>query len=133
MQVQTEEAGQAQRRAIMATRLNDERAIIFSNLLNGVPVWQVARDFHKQADGEVQRIFDFILAKIKSYCFERKLPPVLGSTVAEVRQYKAICFEILPKINLDKEPMYGKIFEEKMSLTRDGTFTHQDVLRNMKA
>jgi hypothetical protein len=42
--------------------LKDERALVFMNLMNGVPVCQVARDFRK-SEPDVMHIFRFILRK----------------------------------------------------------------------
>ena len=46
-------------------RMNDPRALIFTNLLNGVPIWQVCRDFGK-SELDVMNIFRFVMRKIRS-------------------------------------------------------------------
>lgn len=93
----------------------DDRALIFSNLVNGVPIDQVARDFRKSAE-EVERVFSFVLRKVKSYCFLRQTrrgyPAITASTVAEARRYRLTCLEVLPKLNLDKEAQFKDIHNE---------------------
>jgi hypothetical protein len=118
--------------AILATRLNDERALIFSNLLNGVPAWQVARDFHRSTEQEVMEIFRFILRKIRSRRLERMEPPILGATVEEVRRYRMVCLSILPKLNLDKDPKFQKVMYETVDVRDDGSIRNEDFLRQLK-
>lgn len=103
----------------------DPRALIFSNLLNGVPVAHVARDFGK-SENEVLQTFGFVLRKIKSYAFERKMPSILASSVAEAKRYRITCLSILPKLNLDKEPKFKQIHNE--IITPDNVMS---VARNM--
>lgn len=101
----------------MATSPDDERVLIFQNLLNGVPAAQVARDFHKQSEEEVMRIFSSVLRKIKSYVFQRRLPIIGASTLVEIRsKYKMTCLGILPKLNLDKEPKHPNIITEVLTV-----------------
>lgn len=118
--------------AIMAERLKDERALIFSNLLNGVPVWQVARDFHKSSEQEVMDIFRFILRKIRSRRLERMEPPIVGDTIEEIRRQRIACLTALPKLNLDKDPRYKNVMHETVDLKTDGSIRHQEVLQRMK-
>jgi hypothetical protein len=96
----------------------DDRALIFSNLLNGVPLWQVARDFHK-TESEVNYTFAFILRKIKSYCFlrqaQRAYPPIMASTVEEAKKYRLTCFSVLPKLNLEKSAQFKDINNETVT------------------
>lgn len=130
------EAEVARKRQLMEARASGESALIFSNLLNGVAIADVARTYKKGSEAEVGRIFQFVLNKIKSYCFERGLPPMLGSGIPEIgknQQKKLRCFEILPMLNLDKDPKFAKILDEKMELRSNGTLTHQDVLKEMHA
>jgi hypothetical protein len=117
--------------AIVAARLNDERALIFANLLNGVPEWQVARDFHKSVP-DVMHIFRFILRKIKSRRLERTEPPIVGHTIEEARKQRIACLTILPKLNLDRDPRYKDVFHEPVDLKDDGTVRNAEFLRQMK-
>src|ERR1700761_8648127 len=112
--------------SIMSERLKDERALIFSNLLNGVPVWQVARDFRKSSEQEVMNIFNFILRKIRSRRLERMEPPIVGSTIEEVRKQRVVCLTTLPKLNLDKDPRYKNVMHETVDLKTDGSIRNQD-------
>lgn len=101
------------------TPLTDPRSLIFANLLKGVPIQQVARDFHK-SESEINQIFSFVLRKIKSYCFERSiqkkaLPIVIASTVQEAQRYRLTCLQVLPQLNLDKAPKYKDILSEPVN------------------
>jgi hypothetical protein len=116
---------------IIAARLNDERALIFTNLLNGVPVWQVARDFHR-SEPDVMHIFRFIVRKIRSRRLERMEPPIVGNTIDEVRRQRIACLTILPKLNLDKDPRYKDVFHETVDIKNDGTIRNADFLAQMK-
>ncbi len=93
----------------------DDRALIFSNLLNGVSVEQVAREFKKSLD-EVQRDFSYVLRKVKSYCFLRQTQkgyaPINASTIEEAKKYRLTCLSVLPNIKLDKEPHFKDIQHE---------------------
>jgi hypothetical protein len=117
--------------AVMAARLHDERALIFTNLMNGVPVWQVARDFHK-GEPDVMNIFRFILRKIRSRRLERMEPPIMGNTIDEVRKQRIACLTILPKLNLDRDPRYKDVLHENVDITKDGTVRNEDFIRQMK-
>jgi hypothetical protein len=91
------------------------KTLVFSNLLNGVPRWQVARDLHLE-NHEVADAFNFVLAKVKSYCFQRNMPAIIGDNEAEVAKHHRIaCLTILPNLNLDKAPAIGKIITEKVT------------------
>ena len=120
-------------KAVLDARLNDERALIFRNLLNGVPVWRVARDFKLGSEQEVQNIFNFVVRKIRSYLLQQMLPPIVGLTVSELQRSRLRCFEILPLLNLDKEPLYRKVAHEEIEMKSDGTVRNMDLLRQLKA
>lgn len=117
--------------ALKQARLQDNRALIFTNLLNGVPVWQVCRDFHK-TESEVMNIFRFILRKIKSRRLERMEPPIIGNSIAEIQRQRITVLTILPKLNLDKDPLYKDVLHEAVDIKNDGTVRNADVLRQMK-
>lgn len=93
----------------------DTRALIFSNLLNGVPLGQVAQAFHK-TESEINQIFSFVLRKIKSYCFVRQTqkayPTITASTLEDAKKYRLTCLEVLPKLNLDKDSQFKDIQTE---------------------
>ena len=116
--------------AIKAARLKDDRALIFSNLLNGVPAWQVARDFHR-SEPDVMNIFRFILRKIKSRRLERMEPPIVGNSIAEIQRHRVTVLTILPNLNLDRDPLYKDVFHEPMEITQDGKVRNADVIRQM--
>jgi hypothetical protein len=109
----------------------NNQALIFANLLNGVPEQQVAEVF-KISREEVQRSFAFVLRKVKSYIFLRQAPhwkhyekggplegaPVMayptitGSTLDEAKKHRLTCLSVLPKLKLDKEPQFKDIQTE---------------------
>jgi hypothetical protein len=117
--------------AIKAARLKDDRALIFTNLVNGVPAWQIARDFHR-SEPDVMHIFRFILRKIKSRRLERMEPPIVGNSISEIRRQRITVLTILPKLNLDRDPLYKDVFHEPMEIKQDGTVRHSEFLRQLK-
>src|SRR5580692_9304331 len=117
--------------AIKEARRNDSRALIFTNLLNGVPAWQVARDFHR-SEPDVMNIFRFILRKIKSRRLERMEPPIVGNSIAEIRKQRITCLTILPKLNLDRDPLYKDVLHEPVDIKNDGTMRNEDFLTSLK-
>ncbi len=100
--------------AVAAARLKDSRVLIVNNLLNGVPVWVVARSFHIEAK-EVESIFTFAMTKVKDYLFRYCKPPIFCETIEEARKDRVNILAVLPKLNLDKEPEYKKIVTEKVT------------------
>ena len=120
----------------------DNRGAIFRNLLNGVPVWQVARDFHI-SESEVNSAFSYVLRKIKSFCFQRSLgyrepgspsapvqamPIIPAGTIEEAKKYRLSFLSVLEKLNLDKPPAFKDIQTE--TVTPDNIMT---VARNLSA
>lgn len=96
--------------------MSDDRALIFKNLLNGVPIQQVCRDFHK-TESEVNQIFSFVLRKIKNYCWLRSatkvaLPMVHAGNLEEAKKYRIQCLSVLPKLNLNKDSQYKDFHSE---------------------
>lgn len=97
-----------ERNTLMQERLRDERALIYRNLLNGVPVFKVCESFHK-SEPEVMQVFRYVTRKIKNYIFEKMLPPIYCDSISEAMRYKVQILQILPKLNLDKAPIYKDI------------------------
>jgi len=96
--------------------MSDYRSLIFSNLLNGVPVSQVCRDFQK-SESEVMQVFHFVFRKRKSYCFLRStqkiaMPMVYGYTIEDAKKSRLTCLNVLPKLNLNKEAEFKDIQAE---------------------
>ncbi len=83
----------------------DERKLIFSNLLNGVPLDTVAQVFHKTC-ADVQADFNYIVQKIKNYCFLNAVPAIHCESIEQARKVRHSIFPILEVINLDKSPIY---------------------------
>jgi hypothetical protein len=96
----------------------DSRALIFSNLLNGVSIEQVAREFRK-SEQEVKQVCAYVLRKVKSYCFLRQTQkgyvPIAASTIEQARKYRITCLTVLPKLKLDKEPEFKDIQNETVT------------------
>jgi hypothetical protein len=128
---QLREERQAKDAAIMAARLKDERVMIFANLMNGVPEWKIAEQFHKSVP-DVMHIFRFILRKIRSRRLERMEPPIVGNSLAEIRRQRITVLTLLPRLNLDKEPHYSNVMHEGMEVKQDGTVRNADFLRQLK-
>lgn len=110
----------------------DNRALIFANLVNGVPPEQVARDF-RQSEAEVMQVFAFVLRKIKSYCFMRSRQKnavriITASNLKEAKDCRVLCLSVLPKLNLDNPPEYKDIQHEVV--TPDNVMA---VARNLNA
>jgi hypothetical protein len=131
-----EEKAENQRRErekaeLMEKRLKDERALIFQNLLNDVPVWQVAHAYHRSQD-EVMNIFNFIMRKIRSRVLERMERPIFGTTIEEIQKSKRRCLAMLPFLNLDKEPRYANVLHEHIEIKRDGTTRNLDLVKQIK-
>jgi len=128
---ETVKAEEAAKAALMERRLNDSRALIFKNLLNGVSIAQVAKDFRK-SEPDVMNIFRYILRKIKSRRLERMEPMIVGNSISEIRRQRVTVLSILPKLNLDRDPLYKDVFHEPMQIKDDGTIRNADVLSQMK-
>lgn len=91
-----------------------ERELIFINLVNGVPIADVAKAFHKETENQVMEDFRFVALKIKNYMFARAMPFISLDTVAEAMQNKLQAFELLNKVNLDVLPQFQKITANKI-------------------
>ena len=121
---------------LIAERMMDDRALIFGNLLKGVSAQELARTFHR-TENEVQQIFNFILRKIRSRRLERMEPAIPGNTLEELRRpamrgSRIAFLEILPKLNLDKDPTFKRIMHEEIEMKNDGSMRNEDVLRQLK-
>lgn len=100
------------------------KGLAFSNLLNGVPDWQVARDMRLTGE-EVKEAFEFVRDKVKSYCFERRMPPTPCETVEEAKRNRMVLLNLLRKLNLDKPPTVKGITRPQAVVWDDamGAFT----------
>ncbi len=97
----------------------NSKALIIANLLNGVPMEQVCKDFHK-SESEVMNIFAFVLRKVKSYCFLRSAtanayPMITASNLEEAKKHRITCLTVLPKLNMNKEAEFKDIQTEIVS------------------
>jgi len=100
--------------ALIEKRSKDERVLIYKALLNGVPVWRVTETF-RRSDKEVMDIFRFVSRMITEYCFERKMPLPACDAIAVAQKYRRALLSLLTKVNLDKQPAFGKILNEKVN------------------
>lgn len=89
----------------------EERKIIFSNILNKVPVLNIAQAFNK-SENEIISDFKYIIQKIKNYCFINGHPAIYCDTIEEAQREKYSIYPILNVINLDKAPIY-KVTNQK--------------------
>jgi hypothetical protein len=98
----------------------DNRSLIFANLLNGVPTAQVAQAFNLRSEDEALQVFQYVLRKIKSYCFLRArqknaYPIIVAHDVKTAQAYKLTCLTVLPKLKLDTAPQYKDIHNEMIT------------------
>ncbi len=98
----TPQTTDAERAALIERRSKDERVLIYSNLLNGVPVWKLMETFHK-SDKEIMDVFRLVSRAVIHYCFKRKMPPVFCDGIAVAQKHKRTILPLLTKINLDKD------------------------------
>jgi len=92
----------------MTTPNSDDRKIMVQNLLNGVSVQQVAQAFHKD-ERFVNELFSYAMVKIRSYLFERSMPPVPCATLEDAHKNRFTVLGYLDKINLDRRPKFHKV------------------------
>lgn len=83
----------------------DERRLIFSNLLNKVPMENVAKAFNK-TEADIKMDFAFIAQKIKNYCFKNNVPAIFCDTLEDARKNRHAIYPILNIINLDIQPEF---------------------------
>lgn len=80
------------------------RHLVFTNLLNGVPADRVAEALRLSPE-QVGLAFRFVRDKIRSYCFERRMPPPPDcETPEQARKSRLVLLNFLQDLNLDKEP-----------------------------
>lgn len=97
----------------------ERRKLVFANLANGVPLPHVMEAFHL-SELEVMADFRFIAGKIRSYRFERIMPPIPCDTIAEARADHVELLHTLARINADKDPTFGTIHTLPLEVRPDG-------------
>jgi len=117
--------------ALKEARENDDRVLIFSNLLNDVSIEKVCKTY-RRSESEVMDIFRFILRKIKSRRLERMEPMIVGNSIKEIKRQRLVVLPLLHKLNLDKDPLYKNVIHEPMEIKEDGTVRHSDFLKQLK-
>lgn len=94
----------------MRDKLEEEtKKLIFSNILNNVPISSICKNFQK-TDREIEMIFNFIVARIKSFWFEQRtkdnvkklMPYVPCDNYADARDNRILLMQILNKIDLSE-------------------------------
>jgi hypothetical protein len=106
-----EAARETERKAKEAARLKDRRYLIVSNLLNGVPDWQIAQAHHIEVR-DVNIIMRQAMNKVRNYLFRLCKPPIPCDTLVDARKNRINILAILPKLNLDAEPRFNRIIDE---------------------
>jgi len=89
-------------------RDGERRKLVFTNLANGLPVERIMAAM-RMSEAEVLADFNFVCRKLRSYKFERQMPPTPCSTVAEVRANRVDLLFTLTRLNADTDPTFSKI------------------------
>lgn len=84
------------------------RRLVYTNLLNGISVEQVMDALHL-SEREVLEAFRFVAVKIRSYKFERQLPPVPGETIDIARANRLDLLLTLSKLNTATDPTFANV------------------------
>jgi hypothetical protein len=116
-----------ERARIVAARLKDSRVLIVSNLLNGLPAWQIAQSFHTDVK-EIDAIFKFVTNKVKNYLFRLCKPPIACDTVEQAKRDRINLLAILPKLNLDSRAEFANIVSETLTANNCKSIVN-DILR----
>lgn len=83
----------------------NNRLLIFTNLLNKVPLEQLAKDFNT-SEAEILVDFKYIVQKINNYCFMKGVPAIRCETIYDAQRERLNIYPILKVIDLDKSPIY---------------------------
>jgi hypothetical protein len=83
----------------------DERRMIFSNLLNKVPMENICKVFNK-TEAEIKADFSYITQKIKNYCFKNNELPIFCDTIEDAQKNRRAIYPILNILNLEKKPEF---------------------------
>ena len=86
----------------------DDRKLMVQNLLNGVSAQQVAQVFDK-TEAYVSDLFNYSMVKIRSYLFERAMPPIPCDTLQKARENRMVLLGYLEKVNLDRSPKFKTV------------------------
>lgn len=91
-------------------RDGERRQLVFTNLLNGLPVHVVMESF-RLSEADVMADFHFVIAKIRSYRFERSIPLTPIGSIDQARAERVALLDTMRKCNLDKLPRYSRIVD----------------------
>lgn len=92
-------------------RDGERRRLVFTNLVNGIPVRDVMGALH-MSEKEVMDDFRFVAIKLRSYRFERAIPILACATIAEAQAHRAeFLFNLsrLGPLSMENLPKYTKI------------------------
>ena len=85
-----------------------QRKLIVLNLINGVEAEDAARAFSCSRE-QVMREFEFAVRKMRSYCFERRMPAFLIENLAQARERREVFLHYLDRISFLRGPRHKKI------------------------
>lgn len=83
----------------------NDRLLMFTNLLNKVPLEDVAKAFNT-TEAAILVDFKYIMQKVNNYCFLRGVPAIRCETIFDAQRERLNIFPILKVIDLDKPPIY---------------------------
>lgn len=95
-------------------RLKDNRALIYKNLLNGVPLWLIMQHC-QMSEKDVMGVFDYVSRKIRDYLFRKCKPAIPCENIAIAQRSRLKLLAVLPNLNLDVEPTYRDIHHETVT------------------
>lgn len=110
----------------------ERRKLVFTNLLNGLPVASITATFHL-SEAEVMADFKFVMQKLRSYRFERAMVPVEGETIQLAIHHKVEHLYTLTRLNLEKPAAFARIVH--LPFTQDpggGISEAERVMRDMQ-
>ena len=86
----------------------ERRKLVFTNLLNGVPMAAIKEAFHL-SEAEVMADFHFAIAKVRSYRFERALPVIDCDTLSKAQANREMLLHNITRLNLGVQPVYSRV------------------------
>lgn len=82
----------------VATRLGEERRLIFQNIANGVPMERVMAAF-RRSEAEVWREVEFVGRKIREARFRTRMPPLECQGIRAIRWNRKALLETLGQLS----------------------------------
>jgi hypothetical protein len=106
----------------------DRRKLVFTNLVNGVPVPSVMEALYL-SEKEVMDDFWFVARKIRSYRFERGKPLLPIDSIVQARNQRIELLLTMSRLNLETPAAYRQI--TSLPFTPDGGGGMSDAERAM--